>query len=250
MRKIALLLPVGLLLAGCPGPARKLPESGEPAVLRIARPDDRALAERLEASAAGVDGIVWVAKDQGAEDVAVVYGLSQPPAGMVATRIPTWDRSWFLEVDTLARWVDDPTFRRWLAARIDRAGMARVLFGDGAEPILSGLPEAGRRPVSSGARPRLRIARQAGDPTAERIVSRLRADLLPDRVLLEPSAVTPDRVIALRLLDHDPAHAGPEPDTVIPLVRQRAYLLTRAGLSGIIAGPTGILTLGEARWKR
>jgi hypothetical protein len=248
MRRIALLLPIGLLLAGCPGTTRKPMDRMEPVAVRIAIPDDPVLAERLEVSWAGAAGILWVPQGDATADVALVYGVSEPPAGMSATRIPAWDRTWYLEVDTLARWVNDPTFRRWLAARIDREGMARVLFGDGAEPVPSDLPEPGQRPVSAGARPRLQVVREAGSRTAERIVSRLRADLLPDRVLVETAEPNQDRAIALYLRDYDPKHEGTETDTVIPLIRERAYLLVRTGLTGIAVGPDGTLSLENPRW--
>jgi hypothetical protein len=247
MRRFALLLPVGLLLAGCSGPARKPPESREPAVIRVARPAADALAERLQGAVADRAGIVWAPPGDADVDVAVVYGISEQP-GMVARRIPAWDRSWFLELEPLARWVNDPTFRRWLAARIDRPGMAQVLFGDGAEPIPSSLPQAGKRPVSSGAQPRLQIVREVGNRTAERIVSRLRADLLPDRVVVETADLSPDRAIALRLLDQDPAYTGSETDTVIPLIREHAYLWVRDGLEGIVTGPDGEPDFRNARW--
>ena len=196
---------------------------------------------------AGVEGIVRVPPGGGEADVAVAWGILEEE-GMAAEPLAAWDRTWFLEVDPLARWVNDPNFRRWLAARIDRTGMARVLFGEGAEPILSGVREAGPRPVSAGARPRLQIVRHAGDRTAERIVSRLRADLLPYRVLVEPVEATQDRAIALRLVDQDPVHCGTETDTVIPLFRERAFLLVRTGLTGITAGPDGTLSFEHARW--
>ncbi len=248
MRLLALVLPLMVLSAGCTGPARQPPERQEPLAIRVALPDHPELNLRLKEVLEAVPGIVQLPQGDDTADVAVVYGLPDPPAGMAATRIPAWDRAWYLEVDTLARWVNDPNFRRWLAARIDRAGMARVLFGDGAEPIPSGLPEAGMRPVSSGASPRLQIVREAGNSTADRIVSRLRADLLPDRVLVEPSVLSPDRAIALHLHDDDPVHTGAEPHTVIPLIRERAYLWIRDGLTGIVVDPAGIINFEHARW--
>ena len=249
MRRFALLLPLLVLSAGCAGPVRKPPERQEPLTIRVALFDDPELDSRLKKSFAGITCIVQVPQGDDSADVAVVYGDPEPPAGMFAMRIPAWDRVWYLEVDPLARWVNDPNFRRWLAARIDRAGMASVLFGNGAEPVSSGIPEAGRRPVSSGALPRLQIVREAGNPTADRIVSRLRADLLPDRVLVEPSVLSPDRAIALHLRDDDPAHTGAEPDTVIPLIRERAYLWIREGLTGIVIDPDGDLVFEHARWS-
>ncbi len=248
MRPTVLLLPLGLLLTGCPVQEIRPPERVAPQVIRVAVPADPALADRLEASLAGVAGIVRVPSGDRPIDVEVVYGQPDPPAGMVATPIPSWDRSWFLELDPTARWVNDPNFRHWLAMRIDRAGMARVLFGEGAVPILSGHQEAGRRPVSSGAMPRLQILRGSDSPSAYRIVSRLRADLLPEQVLVEPIEESRDRAVALRLVDHDPDHGGTETDTVIPLIREKAFLLVRTGLSGIAASPSGALLFENARW--
>lgn len=247
MKGIALLTLAGSLLAGC-GPAARIPPEPRVATLiRLALPEDPSLAMRLESAAKGVDGIVWVDRDEGAADVTAAYGKPVPEAGMTWTRIPAWDRNWCLELDPTARWVNDPTFRRWLAARIDRVGMARVLFGDDADPIPSGYGEPGGRPVSAGALPRLEIVRDRDNPAAVRIASRLRADLLPDRVLVEPSTISPDRATALRLLAYDPGHFGAEPDTVIPLVREHAYLLIREGLSGIVDGSGGGLSFRTER---
>ena len=248
MRLIALLLPLLVLSAACTGPARQPPERQEPLAIRVALLGDPELDSRLKEVLAGVPSVVHVPQGDDTADVAVVYGVPEPPADMFATRIPAWDLAWYLEVDPSARWVNDPNFRRWLAARIDRAGMARVLFGNGAEPIPSNLPEAGTRPVSSGARPRLQIVREAGNPTADRIVSRLRADLLPERVLVEPSVLSPDRAIAFYLRNDDPAHTGSEPHTVIPLIRERAYLWIRNGLTGIVVDPAGVIHFEHARW--
>ena len=222
--------------------------SREPVVIRVAIPAAEELAARLKATVADRAGIVWVSPGDGEVDAAVVYGISEQP-GMVARRVPPWDRTWYLELDPTARWVNDPTFRRWLAVRIDRAGMARVLFGDGAEPIHAGLLEAGKRPVSSGSRPRLQIVRETGNRTAERIASRLRADLLPDRVVVEATGISQDRAIALRLLDHDPGHSGSETDTVIPLIREHAFLWVREGLKGIDVGPGDLPDFRNARWS-
>jgi hypothetical protein len=218
-------------------------------VIRVGIPENPALAARLESSLAGLDRFFQVPPGTGAADVEVVYGKPQPPDGMVAVRVPSWDRFWHLEVDSVARWVNDPNFRRWLAARIDRDGMARVLFGPGAEPIRSGSPDTGPRPVSAGARPRLQLVRDAGDPTAGRIASRLRADLLADRILVETVDPGPDRAIALHLMDRDPDHSGAESDTVIPLVREYAFLWIRKELKGILVNADGAPEFSAARWS-
>jgi hypothetical protein len=87
----------------------------------------------------------------------------------------------------------------------------------------------------------------------------LRADLMADRIVVETTEANQDRAAALHLRFHDPVSTVPEynavsgkrtadPHTLIPLIRECAYLRTRNGLSGITAGPAGVLRFETARW--
>ena len=145
-----------------------------------------------------IDRIEWIegeADDRalllalGETDLSVVYGraaveLADKP--LTLSRIPSWDRVYALWLNPRSRWTNDPTFRRWLAGRIDRPAMVRYLFAGGAVPATGLLPgdpatPAKRpdpgRPLASTSRPRLSCLVDADDPYAASIVARLEAEL-------------------------------------------------------------------------
>ncbi|GEM_PF-6446621 len=274
-------------ISGCVGPenGRLRTDRERYRVVRVELPADPVLAERLRTSATdggcfrpilsenrsvAVPGclgknrifeIIWEKPGTGDADVRVVFGRPQP-AGQRSNpvRIPSWDRVWALEIDPTARWVNDPNFRRWLAARIDRRGIARTVFRGRAVPVPGTVGPPGRRPVSVAARPRLALAYPAENPAAEKIASKLRADLLPDQVRVElrplenEGANRRDRSVAqaLRLVEIGADESGPayERNEIVPLVRREAWLQVGIGLKGVRPGRSWRLDLSRARWKR
>ncbi len=122
-------------------------------------------------------------------DLAIVYGReierlrSANLDGFDLEPLPGWDRTYALWLDPQSRWVNDPPFRKWLAAHVDRGELARLLFGKeaaAAAGLLSGAssepaPSEGRRPFDSRSTPRLVLGFDAEDPYAVRIAARLKA---------------------------------------------------------------------------
>jgi len=288
MRIPALILAVSCLLGGSLGCAGRVGDEWSllPRVTKVARvalPKEEALINRLKASVlagglfdavpserkavadpdrarrAVLDEIIWVDHDSGEWDVRVVYGDPESNgglAGLTAARLTSWDQIWVLEVDANARWVNDPTFRKWLGDRIDRLRMVEAVFEGDGEPVKVSVHPPGKRPVSEGARPRLALLYDVDNRIAGKIVSRLRADLLAYQVVLEPVAKShdgdPGIADALRLIrvEVDRVKAGSGLYETIALVRVPAWLLVREGLRGIEAGPAWRLDFDRARWTR
>jgi hypothetical protein len=288
MRIPALILAVSFLLSGCVGCAgqRGGPQSsrpGVPSVARVELPGDEDLTERLKGSVldgglfiavpserkavadpdrvrrAALDEILWVDPDSGDSDVKVVYGDPESDgglAGMTAVRLASWDRVWVLQVDANARWVNDPTFRKWLSGRIDRRHMVETVFEGYGEGVGGSDDPSGQRPVSAGARPRLSLHYDGEDATAGKIASRLRADLLAYQIVLAPVAGSSpgDSGVAdalwLARVELDRVEFLRGVHETIPLVRVPAWLLVREELQGIEAGPAWRLDFDHARWIR
>ncbi|ANM28399.1 hypothetical protein ABI59_00295 [Acidobacteria bacterium Mor1] len=142
--------------------------------------------------------------------LAVLYGRDIEAAGEIEGVFlhpaPGWERRFALLFDTSDRWGTDPTFRRHLAGRLDREGMAEALFAGGAHPIGSflvpdrGLREAGD-PVRFSSTPRLRLGHDPSDPMHSTIAARLRSDLAVAGIELEP---VPGPDAELSLVDYRP----------------------------------------------
>ena len=166
--------------------------------------DSRALVPNPQAEPAPILSLVdrIVADDAalflelGEVDAALVYGraaarlLDSGPPGLSFERAPDWDRRFALWLDPLARWLNDPRFRRWTSRHIDRPAMIEHLFGGRGEALddLLDQPDAGAieaptaRPVSAGSVPRFALAFDAADSDAERIAARVKAQLQTERV--------------------------------------------------------------------
>lgn len=164
-------------------------------------------------------------------DLAVVYGrdaaalLAPNTAEVEMTRLDAWDRVYFLWLDSRRRWVNDPTFRRWLAGSIDREGLLRYVF-DGRGSVASTLsgtlpgrqaPLAERRPFGAGSRPRLSLGYDGDDGAAAAIAARLQAGLqllgielaLDPLAAGEPGPANPGGPWSMRLLAHAPRSRDP-----------------------------------------
>ncbi|MCP3981893.1 MAG: hypothetical protein GY716_21530 [bacterium] len=162
----------------------------------------------------------------GEADVAVLYGrsaaemLREPPDAIELTELPSWDKSYALWLDTSRRWLNDPSFRRWLAGAIDRESAAGFLFAGAARPAWSLISPArtaaawtsvARRPVSPGSTPRLSLRYDPLDPHAELVAQRLRAELGLHGIelLLGPGSGSADDAADMRLVVHRPPVADP-----------------------------------------
>ncbi len=122
-------------------------------------------------------------------DLAIVFGREADRLraaeleGFDLNPLAGWDRTYALWLDPQSRWVNDPPFRKWLAAQVDRVGLARPLFGGeavAATGLLSGessepRPLAGPRPFDHRSKPRLALGFDPKDPYATRIAARLKA---------------------------------------------------------------------------
>jgi len=140
-------------------------------------------------------------------------------------RAEPWDVTWALWLNPEARWTADPTFRAWLAHAIDRDDLARsILAGHGRsarglleDPDAAEPPAPAVRPFSDGARPRIAVAHDAGDPVAAGLASRLKARLGEVGVEVDVApvgrlpfeAVGRERHPAAILFAHRPAVADP-----------------------------------------
>jgi len=138
----------------------------------------------------GVDPAVLAGLGQ--IDLGIVYGrdaarmiAAAAKTGGRATRLPGWDRTYFLWLNPGPgrRWTRDPAFRSWLRERIDREILVEYLFGGEAVPVDGLLPGATEtRPVAasswrvpSGTRPRFSLTFDASDPDAAALASRIKA---------------------------------------------------------------------------
>ena len=237
-------------------PMRRIHPSG---LFEAVPSEGKVVANPDMARRASLDEILWVGPGGGSSDVQVVYenpAVAGVHTGLTALRLPAWDQVWVLEVDSNARWVNDPTFRRWLDSRIDRWRLVDSVFEENGEPLTEPAELPGRRPVSQGARPRLTLLYDGGKPAADRIVSRLRADLLAYQVVLEPVAetaggdLTVPSAMRLTRLELDQVDSGRSSHEIITLVRVHAWLLTRKGLRGIKTGSAWQFDFDHARWEK
>jgi hypothetical protein len=162
--------------------------------------------------------------ESGEIDLAVVYGRTAqeipPRSPLRKRRLEAWDKVYALWVDPQARWVNDPVFRRWIAARIDRESMARYLFGEQAQAtgglldreVHARSPVVGR-PFSSTSSPRLSLSFDARDPHAASIAARVKAVLEREspnlRLELVDDAGRPRDGSQLVLLGHHPPVSDP-----------------------------------------
>jgi hypothetical protein len=173
--------------------------------------NDRGLLLRLgEADLAVLDGqAAGALLERGSGDVRI-----EPLTG--------WDSVYFLWLDPSGRWTADPTFRRWLAGRIDRPSMLSVLFDDRGEVALSLTRDGGqapprqpvaRPPFARSSAPRLSLAHDRADTRAASIAARLRESLKIDGVELSvrPRDHTElfDTGTSLILLAHRPSLSDP-----------------------------------------
>ena len=164
-------------------------------------------------------------------DLAVLYGreaaalAASTDLAVSTARLDDWDRVYFLWLESSRRWVNDPTFRRWLAESIDREGLLRYVFdghGSAATTLSGGAaaaepPLGGRRPFGSGSRPRLSLGYDRDDAAAGAIAARLQAglDVLGVELGLHPLAG--DELVSgaggaslsMRLLAHAPRSSDP-----------------------------------------
>ena len=126
-------------------------------------------------------------------------------------RLRSWDRFYFLQMNPAKRWVNDPAFRRWLAAAIDREELLEQLFDGRGEPAFSLTP--GRadgpawerpqgRPFSATSEPRLDLRYDGGDPRAAAIAARLKAVLEVEGVYLSLSPADVERIRSDAELGH------------------------------------------------
>lgn len=160
---------------------------------------------------------------RGQVDLAIAYGvtadtlLTADASPVHLERIPDWDKVYALWLNPSSRWLNDPRFRRWLAASIDREAMVRLVFGGRGEPafrLLGGEhrtvpgPTNGGRPIASSSSPRLALTFDAQDPHARSIAARIKAELEQDGLLLELQPGPKGR-FQMALVAHHPPIADP-----------------------------------------
>ena len=175
---------------GLEGPGGTLVEDGR--VLRNPH-SERSRFDTVDFVAAA-DAAAAALFELGRIDVAILDGadvrdlLERTPVGIRLRRAAAWDTTYALWARRSARWTSDPTFRRWLAAIVDRESMAEILFAGQAEPAYGLLrardgPESpARRPFGATSAPRLPLLVDGGDRNAGRIAARLKAGLAPEGV--------------------------------------------------------------------
>jgi MarR-like DNA-binding transcriptional regulator SgrR of sgrS sRNA len=249
------------------------------ALLRVARDGKRpARVDRIEIVRDRAQDAVSLF-GEGQLDLAIVYGraageIRAPRDGTVRMeRLPGWDKIYALWLGSEGRWVNDPAFRRWVAAVIDRESMVRYLFGTQGQTA-QGLTDAGRpratpaagRPFSRTSSPRLTLAFDRRDRHAESIAARIKAVLEREgvKLLLEPrdsmgrGAQSEDEP-AVMLMAHHPPVGDPVLgllDTLWPLrvvAREEIRRLLRAtrisdpGRRGERAGEVESRLIDDAR---
>jgi len=148
-----------------------------------------ALLDRIRRVEGGAAGLLLRI---GEADLAVVYGsaaaelIEAGGESITVRREEGLDKTYLLWFDPRARWLSDPTFRRWLAGRIDRQGMLDRLFdargsaafgllqnGEGDAPWDS----AAARPLASNTVPRITLDYDGEEADSARIAARLKAEL-------------------------------------------------------------------------
>jgi MarR-like DNA-binding transcriptional regulator SgrR of sgrS sRNA len=109
-------------------------------------------------------------------------------------RVPSWDRTYFLWLDPEKRWVNDPRFRKWVSAVLDRDEMLAYLFdgqGDrafslspGGSPVPVYEDLQPDRPLSPTSVPRLTLLYDEEDAQALTLARRVQAVLATHQVEL------------------------------------------------------------------
>ena len=154
-------------------------------------------------------------------DLAVVYGraagrlLEHDDGALRVERIPRWDVSYALWLNPDARWTNDPSFRRWLSAVIDRDSTARYLFGEQAQAATSLIGgsgvehQAGKRPFSATSSPRLILSYEDLDRNAASLAARVKAVLERSGVAVRLVTGPVDQRWSIVLVAHRPQVADP-----------------------------------------
>jgi MarR-like DNA-binding transcriptional regulator SgrR of sgrS sRNA len=160
--------------------------------------------DRIEVIASGALAPASLAR-LGEIDAAVIYGRSVsrflaaddegPELAFNVERLPGWDRTYVLWLAPGMRWTQDPGFRGWLDATLDRPAMLRYLFDDrGDTPcdLLSRCGDAALRVdtvttwrVPRGVRPTMALAFEASDRLGAEIAARIKADVESAGVTVE-----------------------------------------------------------------
>jgi hypothetical protein len=190
--------------------------SAEGDALERVEPTRRSRIDRVEIVSEPELGAASLAASGGL-DLAVVYGrsagelLAASGVPLRLERLPTWDTTYALWLDDRSRWVNDPTFRRWLATALDRRDLVDYVFGERAEaahaltagasgPSLLAPP---RRPFSSHSAPRLVLGYDRRDSLAGSLAARVKAVLESAGVTVR-LAEAQDAGFQLMLLAHRP----------------------------------------------
>jgi hypothetical protein len=127
---------------------------------------------------------------QNEADVAVIHGAAFNPdllrtvRGLRVERLRAWEITWALWLNPRARWLNDPTLRRWLVSAMDRealldlalAGQGDLVEGLVLDEAAGSIVEA-RRPLSPESRPRLELLFDEDEPGGAPIAARLKAEL-------------------------------------------------------------------------
>lgn len=186
--------------------------------------------DRLEQVA--VEGDPTVPLRLGDAHVAIVFGkvasalLADPgPSELQLSRLPEWDRTYYLWMNPAKRWVNDPQFRSWISQVAGREEMVSYLFEGQAEPTLLLSPgsfdaprtEPVPRPISASSVPRIELTYDAGDGYSETLARRIQAVLETKKVAItldrRSTAELRDRLerqdVEMALLDHRPASSDP-----------------------------------------
>jgi hypothetical protein len=240
MPRILIILVICCAYVGCAvprtPPVESPPQPAEQGALRIlvgsglSAEEAFALAEAhsSEVRLVGDDGNPVLMLQLGEADAAVLWGRQvgelEAAAGddFTLERLYAWDRSYLLQLNPGTRWVNDPTFRRWLAATIDREALLEQLFDGRGEPAFSLTP--GRtdgplwempsgKPFSATSEPRLDLSYDGEDARAASIAARLKAVLEAEGVRLSLSPAEGEASMAL-------VRAMRRPPDVVSAVRE------------------------------
>ena len=154
-------------------------------------------------------------------DLAVVYGraagrlLERDDDTRHVERLPAWDVTYALWLNPETRWINDPTFRRWLSAVIDRDSTARYLFGEQAQAVYSLIGGSGvehqtdKRPFSRTSSPRLVLSYQSADRHAATLAARVKAVLERSGVSVRLVTGPVDERWSMVLIAHRPQVSDP-----------------------------------------
>jgi MarR-like DNA-binding transcriptional regulator SgrR of sgrS sRNA len=149
----------------------------------------------------------------------------------VLERFEARDRTYFLLMDPGARWINDPSFRRWLAGLIDREQMLDYLFdgrGEAAYSLAPGRSDGpvwerqASRPLAATSEPRISLGFDERDHAAAAIASRLKAALEIEGVRLS-LVDRSDGEASMTLLAHMPAAAEVLTQLLADVARMRDH---------------------------